>query len=149
VGLAGAGNQAGGSSPAGADYEILPLPPAYVPYPDPQSGQADSGRLIDPVTRQFDYTADGRAEGMGTVPQIVQIAWQTLDFSAIGPLDDGAPSRAYAAYNAAVAQLISGAQLQILSFFAARVPGTNGLGVKIRWKDLTTQLEYVYPQTGA
>jgi hypothetical protein len=140
--MPGGGNQPAGTSFAGG-YIPQPAAPGPTVLPSPTTGLPQTGRLINPKTRRFVYTSDGRAEGMGTVPQLVLIAWSTLDFSDVPVLGAGYENQIRSKYLAAVRSFQT--LLQITSFSVQRVPGSNAVAVSIGWRDLTTQLDYVYP----
>jgi hypothetical protein len=145
----GAGNQNAGWTPAGAYYPVS-APPTYVPFPDPSTGLADSGRLIDQGTRQFVYDANGDPQGMGTVDQCVQIAWGTIQLQALVPTFSGGwEQQVQSVYTSAVQSLLSNTPplLAIVSFTLTRF-GQNGLTVAIKWKDLTTNVESTFKNTG-
>ena len=143
----GAGNQPAGWTPPSAYYPV-PSQSPYVVYQDPFTGQADSGRLIDPGTRQFVYTAAGDTEGMGTVPQCVLIAWGTLKLQASVPVFFvGWENRVRSLYLDAARYLITNKLVSIVSFQTTRF-GSNGVKVDIKWKDLTTGVEYPYTVPG-
>ena len=145
--IPGAGNQPAGWSPAAAYYPVPPTP-AYVPFPDPQTGQADTGRLIDPKTRQFVYQTNSNgyadAQGMGTVPQLVMIAWGRIDVrSKVKLIGTGYQKQIQDLYTSAVSQFVNAKLMAIVSLDSVRF-GTNGVKTTIRWRDLTTNIEHTF-----
>jgi hypothetical protein len=143
----GAGNQPAGWTPPSAYYAIPDQVP-YVVYQDPFTGLADSGRLIDPRTKQFVYTAAGDTQGMPTVNQCVLIAWGTLKLQASVPtFVVGWENRIRSLYLNAARFLITNKLMSIVSFQTTRF-GSNGVKVNIKWKDLTSGIEYPFTVTG-
>src|SRR5579864_6548342 len=76
--MPGAGFQPAGLSPAGFGPVQQAPAPIFIILPDPLTGKSLTGRFIDPRTRQYAFTTDGRTQGFGTVPQLVQIALMTI-----------------------------------------------------------------------
>jgi len=79
----GAGLSPAGTSVAGVGVLDSGPQPGVVPLPDPKSGAPQTGRFINQLTGDYEFTADGRVQGMSTVPQLVVIALQDIDLSAI------------------------------------------------------------------
>ena len=143
----GVGNQPAGWSPPSAYYPIQSSSP-YVVYPDPNSGISDSGRLIDQKTRQFVYTSSGDPQGMPSVAQCLLIAWGTIKpEGAVPTFVAGWDSQVRSLYLNAARYLISNKLMSIVSFQTTRF-GSNGVKVNIKWKDLTTGIEYPYTVPG-
>jgi hypothetical protein len=139
----GAGNQPAGWTPPSAYYPI-PSQVPYVVFPDPTSGLADTGRLIDQGTRQFVYTAAGDAQGMPSVAQCLLIAWGTIKLQATIPtFVAGWENRVQSLYLNAARFLLANKLMSIVSFQTTRF-GNNGVKVNIKWRDLTTGIEYPY-----
>ena len=143
----GAGSQPAGWTPPSAYYPI-PAQSPYVVYQDPVTGLSDSGRLIDQGTRQFVYTAAGDTEGMPTVAQCLLIAWGTLKpLAAVPTFVSGWENRVQSLYLNAARFLITNKLMSIVTFQTTRF-GPNGVKVNIKWKDLTTGIEYPYTVPG-
>lgn len=138
----GAGSQPAGVTPA-SGFITQPAVRSSVVYPKPSTGEPQSGRLLDPKTRSFASTDDGRFAGMSSVEQCVLIAWSTFDYSSIGPLDAGYPNRARDAYLGAVRFLLDSRLMEVVDFQMKRF-GSSGLRVVIRWRDLTTNVSNVF-----
>jgi hypothetical protein len=89
----GAGLAPAGTSLAGYGAPTTYATPGTVIYPDVVTGIMQTGRLINPLTKDYTYTLDGRVCGERTVPQLVKLALMTvyksactdlgIDFSAI------------------------------------------------------------------
>lgn len=79
----GAGFAPAGTSPAG--YGVPDSAPALVNgiLPDQITGRTQPGRLIDPISKSYVYTSDGRVIGVGLAQQQVQLAVTTLLGSSV------------------------------------------------------------------
>jgi hypothetical protein len=143
----GAGGQPAGWTPPSAYYPVSPALP-YVVYQDPQTGLADSGRLIDQGTRRFVFTSAGNTQGMSSVAQCVLIAWGTLNLlPAVPTFSGGWQNKVQSMYASAVRYLTQNKLMAILSYSFTRY-GANGVKVVIQWRDLTTGLENTFQTPG-
>ena len=148
-----------GKAPAGAASAGYGVPDAaYVPnsaiLPDPKSGFAQTGRFINPITGDYQFTADGRLIGMGTVPQLVLIALETVKGSSVIPtlgntfqlVQEKGPSflaQMRAVVNDALSDLIKTKMLQLVSVTTQEQPSNPDTGiVQVAWLDLTTGLQH-------
>jgi hypothetical protein len=149
----GAGNAPAGSSSAGYGVPDVAPNPLTGPLPDLRTGQPCTGRFLDPITKDYRFASDGRLLGMGTVPQLVQLALTTTFGSSCIPSlgqrftliqEKGAnfSKQLTSAITNCLSDLVTRKLVQIVSVTATD-PGTNpdaGLGV-LQWLDLTTGIE--------
>lgn len=70
----GGGFAPGGTTPGGFGIPDVAGPIQFVPLIDPSTGIRQSGRFIDPKTKDYRFLPDGRLQGMPTVMQMVQLA---------------------------------------------------------------------------
>lgn len=142
----GAGITPAGITPAGAGAPANVQAGGGVIFPDPATGLGRTCRYIDPGTGQYDFNSLGNASGMGTVPQLVQIALSNADFSAIDvvgdPSDptDPAKKKFAAVISAALAPFVNKNLLEVVSIDVSslRVNGERGV---VKWRDLTSGSE--------
>ena len=145
----------GGAAPAGsvsAGYGVPDAGTANInrPLPSPIDGSSLTGRLINPVTKDYIYTADGRAQGQATVPQLVSLALTTVlgssaiptlgqTFSTIQEKGPNFTAQVTSAVQSALAALIKAKQVQLLSVTVQEYPSNPDAGLAtIKWRDLTT-----------
>lgn len=145
----GAGSQPAGWTPAGVYTPVASPSGPYVPFPDPETGLADTGRLIDTGTRQFVYAASGDPQGMPTVAQLVLIAWGTIKLQKqIETFADGWQQQVQSIYTSAVQSLLSNKPplMAITSFQMTRFgqSAQTGLSLVIKWTDLTTNTDFTF-----
>lgn len=140
----GAGATPAGTSSAGSGSPATTIAPAGTLLPDRLSGVTQTGRYIDPSTGQYDLATTGLAIGMGTVPQLVQLAVFDIDFSGIDVIGPDAPARMTNLITSALAGFIATKQLAIVSINATQI-GPNAMGATLRWRDLTTGQEHLSP----
>lgn len=144
TGVTGAGASPAGTTPAGyGAIGAAPAAPTLAPLPDPTTGLSCTGRYINPSTGDYQITADGRWQGMGTVPQLVLLAIKAIDVSALMAQGKAADfARALSgAVQVALADLIKQKLVMITSVNVIdRQPGVNpdaGIAI-VNWFDLTT-----------
>ena len=142
----GAGSQPAGWTAPAAYYPLAQKPP-YVVFPDSVTGVSDTGRYIDPGSKRFVYTPNGDPQGMGTVAQLVLIAWGSISISASVPtFDSNWQNQVQMLYVNAAKGILAAKLMQILSFTLTRF-GRNGLKVVIKWRDLTASIENTFNTT--
>ena len=146
----GAGGAPAGTSAAGYGVPDSGTVNINVPLPSPITGASLTGRLIDPVTKDYVYTADGRAQGQATVPQLVLLALSTVlgssaiptlgqTFSQIQEKGPNFKAQLTSAVQNALAAVIKAKQVQLLSVDVQEPPSNPDAGIAIvKWKDLTT-----------
>jgi hypothetical protein len=137
----GAGASPAGSAPAGAGYTATTSSLGGPLFPDVNTAIPLTGRYIDPGTGQFDITSYGVAFGMGTVPQLVQIAVCNIDFSSIDVIGDDSASRVANLIAQALASFVSQRLLQIVAIQVDNFKQDGERG-RLKWRDLTTNLEH-------
>lgn len=151
----GAGFAPAGASSAGYGVPDAPPMPSTAPLPDQQTGVPQTGRFIDPVTKDYAFAPDGRMYGMGTVPQLVQLALTTTFGSSAVPSfgerftliqEKGANFQQQIASAVAncLADLVK-RKLVLIKSVQGIEPGLQGnpdagLGI-VKWVDLTTGIE--------
>jgi hypothetical protein len=140
----GAGATPAGSSSGGSGAPASTVTPGTVILPDQLTGQTQTGRYIDPTTGQYDLATTGYAIGMGTVPQLVQLAIFDIDFTVIDVIANDTQSKMTNLLTSALAPFIAQKLLAIVSVNASQI-GPNGEGATLRWRDLTTGQEYTSP----
>lgn len=148
----GAGGAPAGTSAAGYGVPDKAFVPNNAILPDLRTGVAQTGRAIDPTTKSYTFTSDGRLRGVGTVPQLVQLALSTIRGTSVIPTlgqtfmqiqEKGSDfaGRVTNAVNVALADLVKQQLVQIVSVTVQQPPSNPdaGLGL-IKWIDLTTGL---------
>lgn len=137
----GAGAAPAGSSPAGYGVPDTAPAPILVPLPDPRTGLSQGGRYINQQTKDYAFTSDGRLQGMPNVNQMVLIAIQGADFSAITEKGPNFAQQLRDVVQNALADLIARKLVQLTGITVLdRQPGMNpdaGIAVA-NWLDLTT-----------
>lgn len=149
----GAGLSPAGLAAAGYGVPDLSSVPLNAVLPDLKTGLPQTGRYLNPVTKDYQFTADGRIQGMGTVPQLVQLALTTTlgtcavptlgqAFAKIREKGPGFRQQLTAAVSAALAPLIKTNQVQIRSIVVNDYPSAPDAGLaSVSWVDLTTGLQ--------
>jgi hypothetical protein len=147
----GFGDSPFGSGPYGLGTPATPPTPAPQMYADPVTGQIGSGRLIDPVTRQYAIDASGNTVGQGTVPQLVQLAYATVQgssilaslgetFREVQVIGDGFVQTITDKAIAPVQGLVDQKLVAVLGVDVKRI-GDSGVSIAVRWRDLSTNIE--------
>lgn len=117
---------------------------------------AQSGRFIDPLTKQYVIDANGRATGMSTVPQLVQLTVGTLlgssamtelglDLLSIEDAGDDLEAQIRTRVASAFASLIAQKFVAVLAVDVERFGnggGQVGARVRIHYTDLTTGIDH-------
>lgn len=79
----GAGACPAGTSFAGYGLPDLSAAPNHATLPDAKTGLPQTGRLLDPTSQSYKFTADGRVIGQSTGQQLVQLAVKTIVGSSV------------------------------------------------------------------
>ena len=149
----GAGGAPAGSSAAGYGVPDAAFVPNNAILPAIRTGLPQTGRAIDPVKKDFIMQADGRLQGMGTVPQLVQLAVTTIlgssclptlgqSFLQIQEKGTNFAQQVTAKINDALADLIQSKQVKLVDVSIDQPPGVPDAAiVKFTWIDLTTGLQ--------
>jgi hypothetical protein len=149
----GAGGAPAGSSAAGYGVPDRAFVPNNAVLPDLRTGFSQTGRAIDPTSKSYTFTSDGRLRGLATVPQLVQLALSTIRGTATIPTlgqtfmqiqEKGSDfaGRITNAVNLALADLVKAQQVQVISVNVYQPPSNPDAGLGwIKWKDLTTGLQ--------
>lgn len=146
--MSGFGATPFGTGPYGLGTPATSSSNAGVPLPN-ELGVTQSGRYINPRTRQYEYDANGRAKGMPAVQQLVELAMLTVSgSSAMAPLGEDAPNgvigtnfvaRTTEAIERALARLVSDKLIEITSIEINTA--NRPIFRVVRWTDLTTGIE--------
>ena len=117
------------------------------------------GRKIDPVTRQYDFDANGRVVGQTTAQQLVLLAlsttlgsssMQTLGHTlqSIDVIGPDIQRQVSGILTAALQPYVTAKQIAILSIsVVARTAGTSGVIASVRWRDLANNTDQTTTQT--
>jgi len=152
----GAGGCPAGSSSAGYGVPDKANVPNNAILPLPINGLPQTGRAIDPTTKSYTFTADGRIVGAPTVQQLVQLALTTVQGSScIPPLGQtlslirekgtNYAQQVTAAITNALANLVKNKLVQIVSITVQQYPSSPDAGIAIlQWIDLTTGIQSPY-----
>lgn len=145
----GAGFSSGGNSPAGTgdvDQATIPSGNLFVDA----NGVRQNARAIDPATRQYVFNSDGSSSGMPSSLQLVQLRIQTVrDSSALpgfgkrasgGVVTDQTPRRVQGEIEEALADLVAGGVISIVSITVSRANPTRIYGILL-WRDIATGIE--------
>lgn len=145
----GAGFSSGGNSPAGTgdvDQGTIPSGNLFVDA----NGIRQNARAISPVTRQYIFNSDGSSSGMTSSLQLVQLRIQTVrDSSALpgfgkrasgGVVTDQTPRRVQGEVEEALADLVAGGVISIVSITVQRANPTRIYGILL-WRDIATGIE--------
>jgi hypothetical protein len=156
----GAGFAPAGTSGAGYGVPDKATVPNNALLPDVRTGLPQTGRNIDPVTKSYTYTADGRIQGVGTVRQLVQLALITIRGSAViadlgqefGQIQEKGPNyiqQVTAAANRALASLVRAKMVQVVSVVVRDLVSNPDAGTcELKWRDLTTNTFVTTPFFG-
>jgi hypothetical protein len=149
--MRGIGFQPAGASPAGFGAPTQTGLGANVVLPDVTVGGSHGSRKINPVTRDYVLTDDGRLEGMNNVQQLVQLAVTkaALKLQDIDRLDNGFESAVLSVLTGAVQSLVTQGLIEVLGV-SVRMNAADGLqpgqaATVFRWRDLTTTEEQATP----
>jgi hypothetical protein len=146
----GAGGAPAGSSAAGYGVPDRAFVPNNAVLPDLRTGFSQTGRAIDPTTKSYSFTSDGRLRGVATVPQLVQLALSTIrgtavistlgeTFTQIQEKGSDFAARITNAVNLAMADLVKQVLVQVVSVTVQQPPSNPDAGIAIiKWIDLTT-----------
>jgi hypothetical protein len=146
----GAGACPAGSSAAGYGVPDSAAVPINAVLPDVRSGLPQTGRAIDPVSKSYTFTPDGRLRGVATVPQLVQLALTTIRGTSVVPTlgqtfmqiqEKGAnfAQVVAAAVNLAFADLVKQKLVQVVSVDVQQPPNSPDAGIGIvKWVDLSS-----------
>lgn len=145
----GAGLCPAGTSPAGYGVPDQGTSPVNAVLPDPTTGLQSTGRLIDPATGSYQFTADGRVVGTPTVRQRMLLALRTvrgssaqpnlgIDFSKAGEQGLDFAAQVAAAVGLACAPLVQAGLVQLLQVVPQPVDNPDGAAFVAQWRDLTT-----------
>ena len=149
----GAGSAPAGTSIAGYGTPDAAAVPNSATLPDTVTGLPRGGRYINPQTGSYQFTADGRLQGMASVNQLVLLATSTrLGSSAIPTLgqdytsiqeQQGDFQRQVATRVAAsLSNLVRLKLVELLGVTVQQAPGNpDGAVVFFQWRDLTTGKE--------
>ncbi len=149
--VVGAGFAPAGFSPAGSGTPATGPDEGGCIQRDTLTGKKLGARLIDPVTRDCVYDANGRALGMSGTRQRVQLALSTRKYSsAMLTLGEELAKikRITANFSRLVRDAVTGAlqhlldenAIEIIAITTERVGQTSGF-THVRWRDLTTHEE--------
>lgn len=150
----GAGFAPGGSVSAGYGVPDSAHVPIKAIFPDLRTGLPQTGRYINPVTKDYRFTSDGRYYGFGTVPQLVFLALTTVrgsccikslgqTFTQIQEQGTSYPQQLSAAVSSALSSLIRAGLVQLVSVTTQQLPSNPDAATnKIVWRDLTTGTFY-------
>ena len=147
-----------GLSPAGTAAAGYGIPDSGTPLPntilaDVRTGSFQTGRQLNPATRDYIMLPTGVLQGQGTVPQLVQLALTTqLGSSALVNLgidlsnatekgSDFQRQMATLVANA-LSPLVAGKLVRLDAVIVSEPPSNPDAGIAIvKWFDLTTQTQ--------
>lgn len=133
----GAGLAPAGTSLAGFGTVDQAPAPILVPLPDYRTGLPDTGRFINQQTGDYEFTADGRLQGMPTVYQLVLLAIERADFSTLQERGPNYVGVVQGIIQAALSYLVTSRQVSILRIDVPPVAPDAVIAV-LYWIDLTT-----------
>ena len=144
----GAGLSPAGLGPAGMPVAGQAVASQLVPFPDPQTGLAQTGPWVDPRAKDYVYNSSGQKQGRPTVSSLVQTALTTAFNSSavkglgldLSNLQDQGPNfqRQLATVLAnALKPLVTAGLVQVVKVVVGQglLPDA-GLGTLV-WRDLT------------
>ena len=149
----GAGIAPAGTQPAGYGTPDAAAVPNSATLPDTVTGLPRGGRYIHPQTGSYQFTADGRLQGMANVNQLVLLRSSTVQgssvlhwlgqrFSQIQEQQPDFQRRAATAVSSMLADLIQTKQVALLGVTVQPTPGNpDGAAIFFQWRDLTTGIE--------
>lgn len=145
----GVGDSPIGSGPFGTALPATAVAPSPFTKKDPRNGNLLTGRYIDPKTGRYVFDSTGRIIGMGSVPQLVLLAYATRKGSSVLPDLGDAPGAQTIGDEfrkqfeidaiAPIQSLIDSGQLEVIEVTVDRI-GSDGIVRRVRWRDLTTGL---------
>lgn len=144
----GAGFAHAGLSAAGFGLPATAFAASGVPFPSPVTGLPLACRNIDPVTQEYTFDANGRAQGMTQAQQLVTLAMRTVQGSSaqysLGQgftdgldIDDNYVQRKTAQVNNALAGIVNAGLIRVTSVTVQRF-GQSGVYIQVAWVDLST-----------
>jgi hypothetical protein len=146
----GAGFAAAGFAPAGYGTPDAAHTPINAVLPEQRTGFPQTGRLIDPSTKDYVITSDGRFQGQDTVPQLVSLALTTIrgssaqatlgqTYSQIQEKGADFQQQLAARVQAALADLIRAKLIAIDSLVVSESPNAVDAALTVvKWRDLTS-----------
>lgn len=153
----GAGAAPGGIAPGGYGVPDAATSPINAPLPLPQNGLPQSGRAIDPTTRDYIMGSDGRLQGVDTVTQLVQLAITTTlgssamptlgqSFAQVKEIGPGFIQQVTAKVASALAPLVNQGLVELVNVQVTQSQQNRDAGiVQFAWRDLTTNIQYLTP----
>ena len=151
----GAGLAPAGSAAAGYGVPDSAHVPNNAVLPLPINGLPQTGRAINPQTKSYTFTADGRIVGAPTVQQLVQLALITVRGSScvatlgntVSQIQEKGTSYAQLVTSAitdALADLIKDKQVQIASITVQDYPNKpDAATATLKWIDLSTGIQSI------
>ena len=145
----GAGLAPAGTSIAGYGTPDTAAVPNGATLPDIVTGLPRGGRYINPQTGSYQFTADGRLQGMANVNQLVQLAittnrgsavLQTLgqSFTSVQEQQGDFQRQCATAVAVALSDLVRLKLVALLGVTVQPAPGNSDAAeVFFQWKDLT------------
>jgi len=146
----GAGGCPAGSSSAGYGVPDSAAVPNNALLPLPANGLPQTGRALNPTTKSYSFTTDGRVVGCPTVQQLVQLALTTIfnssaqaglgsKLSLIQEKGSDYGQQVTAAITDALADLVKDKLVQIVSVTVLQPSSSPDAGIAVlQWIDLTT-----------
>lgn len=150
----GAGLTPAGSSSAGYGEPGSGALPNNAILPDTQTSFPQTGRYLNPATKDYEFTSDGRLYGMGTVEQLVQLALTTTlgssclatlgeTFTLIQEKGSNYQQQVASAVGNSLADVVNRNLVQVISVTVQEPPSNPDAGFcRVVWTDLTTGLEF-------
>lgn len=150
----GAGRCPAGTSAAGYGVPDAGTSPTNALFPDQRTGLPQTGRLINPSTGDYVFTADGRTQGTSTAAQLVYLAIKTargsaamspsslaplgLDLSKASEQGPDFERQISAAFSAALAPIVKMGIITIIGLTWQPVDNQDAAAPLLKWKDRTT-----------
>jgi hypothetical protein len=151
--MIGAGLAPMGIAPAGMGVpDASPIQNPML-LPALRTGLSQSSRFIDPTTKSYAFTVDGRLQGIATVPSLVDLALRTVYASScqsnlgqtFGKIQDkgaGFSQQVRSAIGAALADLVKRKLVQVLRIDVTEYPSSPDAGIgTVYWRDMTTGIQ--------
>lgn len=154
----GAGLAPAGTSSAGYGVPDTAHTPVNGVLPDALTGLPQPGRLINPATGSYLFTADGRVQGVSRAQQLVQLAMSTIAGSSalpslghtLGQIQEKGVdllSAVTAAVTTAFAPIVSQGLVTLNSVdvqdYTTQTP--DRALILVKWTDNTTSTQHVTP----
>jgi hypothetical protein len=149
----GAGSQPAGSSPAGIGSPSTAAAQGNpVIFPDARTGFSQTGRSLNPITKDYVFTSDGRSQGFGTTPQRMQLALTTVfnssaipgfgqQFTSVREKGPNYQRQLTTFVQNAVSHLVKEKAIVLNEVDVSDVPGKPGAAyMLVQWTDLTTSI---------